>query len=269
MHTPRITIDVYEMARGRLVQRLPRLRLPISIGRSQGSDVVLESKTVSKQHAQLRWADRGMSLYDLDSTNGVYVDGERITGGRLLRGCEEVCVGTFILRLSMPEFTDARADQPAITTRGGVVRPQSLSVIFAPEDSEHQALLLKHLKVLQSEGLVYAWAEQLISAEQPRLRTAADLLVLLVSADLLARGGTMGAERALTSTGSGRRARMIPIVVRPTMLDGTPLAALALLPEGNIAVSRWPDPDEAWVSVVGSIRRVLLAGRRDHGGGRP
>jgi hypothetical protein len=52
----------------------------VRVGRAADNDVVLDSKRVSRYHAQLRWVESSWLVYDLDSTNGTYVDQERVVG---------------------------------------------------------------------------------------------------------------------------------------------------------------------------------------------
>jgi hypothetical protein len=56
----------------------PRLEL-IRLGRAIDNDVVLDSQRVSRYHTQLRWVESGWLVYDLESTNGTWLDGDRIT----------------------------------------------------------------------------------------------------------------------------------------------------------------------------------------------
>jgi FHA domain-containing protein len=53
----------------------------VRLGRAPDNDVVLESKNVSRYHAQLRWVESGWLVYDLSSTNGTWLDGRRLTTG--------------------------------------------------------------------------------------------------------------------------------------------------------------------------------------------
>src|SRR5918997_1503316 len=55
----------------------------VVIGR-EGCDVVLADPEVSRRHAALRHTGEGPAVEDLGSTNGTFVNGERISGTRVL-----------------------------------------------------------------------------------------------------------------------------------------------------------------------------------------
>ncbi|RMG17702.1 MAG: FHA domain-containing protein [Deltaproteobacteria bacterium] len=63
----------------------------IRIGSHPSSDFVLEDRTVSRRHAEIRFTERGYLLCDLDSTNGTFLDGKRIERAYLTDGCTIRC----------------------------------------------------------------------------------------------------------------------------------------------------------------------------------
>ena len=50
----------------------------VRIGRAVDNDVAIDNQRVSRYHAQVRWVESDWLVYDLDSTNGTFVDGERV-----------------------------------------------------------------------------------------------------------------------------------------------------------------------------------------------
>jgi hypothetical protein len=65
-----------------------------TIGRSKDVECVLRDPNVSRRHAELRRASTGdWTIVDLDSTNGVKVNGRRVASSRLSPG-DQVTVGT-------------------------------------------------------------------------------------------------------------------------------------------------------------------------------
>ena len=64
-----------------------------TIGRSTGADFILDAALVSRVHCQVLALGGGeLEVRDLDSTNGTYVNGERVKRARLASG-DRVRVG--------------------------------------------------------------------------------------------------------------------------------------------------------------------------------
>ncbi|OUC06672.1 hypothetical protein RY27_19580 [Litorilinea aerophila] len=62
-----------------------------TVGRSASSDLVLEDQFASRQHAEIRRIDNAYQVHDLNSKNGVLVNGKRLAPGAtawLEDGCE-------------------------------------------------------------------------------------------------------------------------------------------------------------------------------------
>jgi len=64
----------------------------VTIGRQQDNDVCLHDTTVSGHHARVLQREDGIVLEDLGSTNGTYVNGERVSRYDL-RGTEVIVIG--------------------------------------------------------------------------------------------------------------------------------------------------------------------------------
>ncbi len=67
------------------------------IGRNPQADIPLQAPTVSWRHARLDRTPQGYVLTDLGSTNGTFVNGQRLTGPCLLRPGDVVQIGPFRL----------------------------------------------------------------------------------------------------------------------------------------------------------------------------
>lgn len=57
------------------------LLAPTTVGRSPECDIYLDDTGVSRQHARLRPLDYGVEVEDLGSTNGSFINGQRISVG--------------------------------------------------------------------------------------------------------------------------------------------------------------------------------------------
>jgi hypothetical protein len=56
------------------------------LGRASDNDIVLEDSTVSQRHAAISFDDGRAFLRDLGSSNGTFIEGSRVSGGRLTNG---------------------------------------------------------------------------------------------------------------------------------------------------------------------------------------
>src|SRR4051812_35490437 len=69
----------------------------LTFGRTPGeASCVLPHPSVSKLHARItRAADGGMELRDLQSTNGTFVNGTRLSGAKRLQQGDQLRIGPF------------------------------------------------------------------------------------------------------------------------------------------------------------------------------
>lgn len=93
--------------------------------------------------------------------------------------------------------------------------------------------------------------------ETDRLIDAADLVVVLLSADLL--GSELWEHEIERLFGRRPDARVIPVLLRAVDLEGSRFAGTALLPGDGIPVASHPNADEAWTEIVRELRQMLAA----------
>lgn len=79
-------------------------------GRGRESDVALAEDLVSRRHAILSCVSKQPMLSDLGSTNGTFVNGERITRATL-KGGDRLLIGTTIARLEVVRDTASRSQE--------------------------------------------------------------------------------------------------------------------------------------------------------------
>jgi pSer/pThr/pTyr-binding forkhead associated (FHA) protein/tetratricopeptide (TPR) repeat protein len=78
---------------------LDSVREGISIGRQEGNTIRLNERNVSRRHARFVREAVGIYAEDLDSYNGVWINGDRIKGRQELHDGDTVRVGDFQLEL--------------------------------------------------------------------------------------------------------------------------------------------------------------------------
>mgnify|MGYP000644423067 CR=1 FL=1 len=74
-------------------------RKELRIGRAPNSDLVLDDDYVSTQHARIQRIDDGWVIQDLNSTNGTYVDGQRIGAPVNIKQEMQIRIGKTIFEL--------------------------------------------------------------------------------------------------------------------------------------------------------------------------
>ncbi len=72
-----LDVDAYLIVNGR--NHIPLDKPFISIGRRVDNDVVLDTATVSRRHAQIRWRYGRFILYDLSNRGRTFVNGEKVS----------------------------------------------------------------------------------------------------------------------------------------------------------------------------------------------
>ncbi len=137
----------------------------------------------------------------------------------------------------------------------------SLFFSYSHKDESLRDQLEIHLTMLKRQGVINTWHDRrLIAGDNlndginSQLETA-DIILLLVSADFLASEYCYGIEmaRALERHAAGQ-ARVIPIILRPCDWQRAPFGKLLASPRDGKPVTKWADPDDAFLDIANAIR---------------
>lgn len=74
-----------------------------TMGRAPRADFIVDAALVSRLHCRFTLADSGLRVEDLGSTNGTFVNGEKIDGAKPLAGGDRVKVGRVEFVVSKPD----------------------------------------------------------------------------------------------------------------------------------------------------------------------
>ncbi len=101
------------------VQRLADLKGEMSVGRTEGNDLVLNHPSVSRKHAKFEPRNGAWWIVDLKSTNGVKVNGNLITEAPVNTG-DKISIGSVQLELT-PQPSVAFSNESLFDNPSGTV----------------------------------------------------------------------------------------------------------------------------------------------------
>ena len=115
----------------------PFLSNSLTLGRAPDNDIVLDDAQVSRYHAVLQRQGSEIIIQDLDSTNGVLINGERIIGPHVLQPTETITIGSSVFSVTgfPAPSTVSMAAQSTADEQGGWSTYQSGSSV-ASESSQ-------------------------------------------------------------------------------------------------------------------------------------
>src|SRR5262245_31697008 len=95
-----------------------------SLGRHDDCIVRIKSSQVSRRHCELLEVDGRLTVRDLGSSNGTFVNGKRVLGQQVLKVGDELTVGTVTLRV-------ATLGQPVAASHPQAAKPGDTAVVEA------------------------------------------------------------------------------------------------------------------------------------------
>jgi adenylate cyclase len=127
------------------VPRITDLKSGLSIGRTEGNDLVLNHPSVSRKHARIETRDGQWWLIDLKSTNGVKVNGNLISESEVGAG-DKILVGSVQLDVKAMPSVDFSGESMFDNPSGTVIRRISdFNSEFGLDLSEvQQAAVVRH-----------------------------------------------------------------------------------------------------------------------------
>lgn len=141
--------------------------------------------------------------------------------------------------------------------------PLRVSISYSKNDVEHLEGLRKQLSVLQRQDVLFSWDDtKLLPGEEwdnriKRELTAAELIIILVSPDLLATDYIWNIEmKAALDRHNRGEALVVPVIVRPCLWKNTPLAKITALPMNGKPITSWSNKDEAWEYVARKLEEL-------------
>ena len=102
----------------------------MDVGRDSTNEIVINDAEISRRHARLTFQGGKYVLEDLGSTNGTFVNGQRLAGPRVLKSGEVVSFGEQIVMIFEATHFDAGAT--VVSPRAAAVPAASRPVMPPP-----------------------------------------------------------------------------------------------------------------------------------------
>lgn len=167
------------------------IKSEIVIGRDDGVDIVIPTPAVSRRHAKLSMEGNGYAIEDLGSSNGTFVNGERLRARKVLTAGDEIKLGQAItLSYTAPVTQEsqktaarpapAKPSQPShlmqtmigeepVIRSGTALGPPKLVVTIAGETQQTYTLTSQSLSIGRVEGNDIVIPSQIVSSRHARL----------------------------------------------------------------------------------------------------
>ena len=148
--------------------------------------------------------------------------------------------------------------------------PPSVVISYVPADEASLHALERQLAPLRDAKKIAPWSAREVPPGEDAAAAilehlgAADVVLVLLSADYLAADAGASEMAAALRRRHAEGATIVPVLVRPCLVDETPLGRLGPLPQNGEPISTWANQDLAWMGVAKAVRDLVA----DRGAGK-
>lgn len=96
----------------------------ITIGRNIANDIRLNDTIVSSKHAKIVTVMNTSYIQDLNSTNGTFVNEQKVGQQRLLRGNDIITIGMYEIMFFADNMTQSTADETQASDKTQIAYPR-------------------------------------------------------------------------------------------------------------------------------------------------
>ena len=127
-----------------------------TIGRAVGNDIIITSKRVSREHAHIRRDGWKVILEDSGSTNGTYLNEERLMTPAVLRDQDRIKIGDVVFTFHDPDITYNESLFPSLTidATAGTVRVDRQQVQLSAKEFALLTYLYEHNNEICSKDVI-------------------------------------------------------------------------------------------------------------------
>lgn len=137
-------------------------------------------------------------------------------------------------------------------------------ISYSHKDEAFKDSLIEHLSSLKRRGVIESWNDREIKAgdewsdEINAYLNDADIVLLLISSSFNASEYCISTElKGALEKHENSEALVIPIILRACDWQDLPYSKLQGLPKDGRPIQSWGDEDEAWLDVIGGIKKSI------------
>ena len=129
----------------------------IVIGRDTNEDIVINVAEISRRHTRLRLEAKGYIIEDLGSTNGTFVNGNRLSGPQLLRTGDTVHLGDAVTLIFQTTILDPDATIVSPVKQQTAVSPSPIPVSATPTPAKASKVLASTAQPVEEKKPSHPW----------------------------------------------------------------------------------------------------------------
>ncbi len=240
------------------------IKSEIVLGRDDGVDIVIATPAVSRRHARLMMQENAYVIEDLGSSNGTFVNEDRLIGRRALKHGDQVRLGQAITLTFQSLIVGKEADQTAV--RSAVVTPAAPSHVMQTTIGEEIELPAASAGPRRLIVTVAGGSTQTHSLTQSTysIGRLEDNMIVIPSQIVSSHHARL--EQA---SGGGYKLVVLPEARNPVLFEGRQLEGSHILRHGDILRIGSQDPGvmvtltyEAPAEAAGQAERDIVFGEK-------
>jgi len=229
----------------------------IVVGRDDSADLTIPAQAISRRHAKLTRKGDAYEIEDLGSSNGTFINGEKLTGVRRLKNGDQVRFGQITtLTYEAPAAEKADTPSPAATVAQSL--PSAVSGVAATTIGEEP------LPSITSGPPKLMVA---IAGEEPKTYTLTNQSISLGRVDgndiVVSSQIVSGKHAKLVKAEGGYKIEQVPEAKNPVLIEGRPLQGSRLLRHGDILRIGSLDPGVMVTMTYDAPSQVAVGEQRD------
>lgn len=137
----------------------------ITVGRDGANDIIIDHPLASRRHARFEQTEEGFFIRDLESTNGTFLNQERVIGVRSLHHSDQILIADTVIVFNDPAATMKGTLDPALlrAVRAEIRVDEPTKSVYIRGELLTPPLTVKEFQLL---ALLYRRQGEVVSKEE-------------------------------------------------------------------------------------------------------